>query len=159
MFTVKTELNSEVQTELSRPVYITSLIMLIIGSVGLVAYIVLGTIFDNTALDYMLAFAVPFGFGLVFLITVKKMSKNIEKIKQTNEYTFEQDYMSVTTYRFEENEGSIKVYYRDLVKSRETKKYIFMYINKVSALAVDKTLLTEDELIILKSLLGLKIKK
>lgn len=157
MFTAKTDINKEIQKELSRPLYIVSIVALVIGIVGMVAYIVLGTIFDNPEIEYMLVFSFPFAFGLVLLITINKLCKNADKIPQYNQYTFEEEYFMATTYRCGENVGTVKLYYKDLAKSRESKNYIFMYLNKYSAVAVAKDQLNSDELILLRSFLGLKL--
>lgn len=157
MFTAKTDINKEIQKELSRPLYIMSIVTLVIGIVGMVAYVVLGTIFDNPEIEYMLAFSFPFAFGFVLLITINKLCKNADKIPQYNQYTFEEEYFMVTTYRRGENVGTVKLYYKDLAKSRESKNYIFMYLNKYSAVAVAKDQLSCDELILLRSFLGLKL--
>ena len=85
MFTAKTDINKEIQKELSRPLYIVSIVTLVIGIVGMVAYVVLGTIFDNPEIEYMLAFSFPFAFGLVLLITINKLCKNADKIPQYNQ--------------------------------------------------------------------------
>ena len=157
MFTAKTGINKEIPKELSRPVYIVSIVALVIGIVGMVAYVVLGTIFDNPEIEYMLAFSFPFAFGLVLLITINKLCNNADKIPQYNQYTFEEEYFMATTYRCGENVGTVKLYYKDLAKSRESKNYIFMYLNKYSAVAVAKDQLNSDELILLRSFLGLKL--
>lgn len=157
MFTVKTDINKEIQKELSRPLFIVGIVTLVLGIFGIVAYIVLGTIFDNPEIEYMLFFSLPFSFGLVLLITINKLCKNADKIPQYNQYTFEEQYFMVTTYRRGENVGTVKLYYKDLVKSRESKNYIFMYLNKYSAVAVAKDQLNSDELILLRSFLGLKL--
>ena len=47
MFKTATVINSEVQKEISKKAYIIWLTALIVGVIGLVAYIVLGTIFPD----------------------------------------------------------------------------------------------------------------
>jgi hypothetical protein len=157
MFTTKTKIDVEVQKELSKKIYKNSLIALIVGAVGLAVYIVLGTIFENYWLDLLLVFAIPFGFGLVFIITIKKLMKKVEDINQINEYVFEEVFVNVSTIRNGESVGTAKIYYKDLVKSKETQNYIYMYINKSAALPVKKENLTQDELIVLRSLLKLEL--
>ena len=157
MFTVKTKIDIAVQKALSRRLYRNSLIAMIVGAIGLLVYLVVATIFENPYLDILLVFAIPFGFGLVYVITINKLMKNVELINQTNEYTFEESFFTVTTTRNAEVTGSAKIYYKELYKNREEKDYIFMYINKTSAIAVQKSNMTNDELIILRSLLDLEL--
>lgn len=157
MFSAKTKIDVEIQKELSKKLYTYSLIALIIGSVGLLVYLVLATIFDNPYFDILLIFSIPFGFGLVFILTIKKLIKNVQAINQVNTYVFEENYLNVTTTRNLEVVGTAKLYYKELFKSRETKNYIYMYVNKNSALPVKKENLSQDELIILRSFLGLEL--
>ena len=75
MVKVKTAVYKKSQKELSKNTRMAYLISMIVGIVGLVAYVVLGTFIENPYLDVMLIFAVPFGFGLVFYITINKNIK------------------------------------------------------------------------------------
>ena len=72
MITVRTKLNEEMQKELTRPALITYFIMMIIGIVGLLAYIIIG-VATNANVEFLLAFSIPFGMGLVFYLTIKKL--------------------------------------------------------------------------------------
>lgn len=157
MFKTATVINSEVQKEISKKAYIIWLTALIVGVIGLVAYIVLGTIFpDVSELDLLLFFSMPFGFGLVFVLTIKKQIKSIEKLNQVNTYEFFEDYVVVSTVRNMEVVGSVKVYYKDLTKSKETEKYFLLYLNNVSVLPIKKDGLKPEEQVLVRAFLNLK---
>lgn len=157
MFTTKTKIDIEVQRELSKKSYNIAFVAMIIGAIGLLAYIIVGTIYELPILDIMLIFAIPFAFGLVYMIAIKKLLKKVEEIDSVNEYTFNETFFEVNTIRNGESVGSAKIYYKELYKSKETINFVFMYLNKTAAIAVAKKNLTSDELIILRSLLNLEL--
>lgn len=157
MFKTATVINSEVQKEISKKAYIIWLTALIVGIIGLVAYIVLGTIFPNvTELDLLLFFSMPFGFGLVFVLTIKKQIKSVQTLNQVNTYEFFEDHVVVSTVRNMEVVGSVKVYYKDLTKSKETEKYFLLYLNNVSVLPIKKDGLKPEEQVLVRAFLNLQ---
>ncbi len=157
MFKTATVINSEVQKEISKKAYIIWLTALIVGVIGLVAYIVLGTIFpDVSELDLLLFFSMPFGFGLVFVLTIKKQIKSVQTLNQVNTYEFFEDHVVVSTVRNMEVVGSVKIYYKDLTKSKETEKYFLLYLNNVSVLPIKKDGLKTEEQVLVRSFLNLK---
>ena len=52
--------------------------------------------------------------------------------------------------------GSVKVYYKDLTKSKETEKYFLLYLNNVSVLPIKKDGLKTEEQVLIRSFLNLK---
>ncbi len=157
MFKTATVINSEVQKEISKKAYIIWLTALIVGVIGLVAYIVLGTIFpDVSELDLLLFFSMPFGFGLVFVLTIKKQIKSVQTLNQVNTYEFFEDHVVVSTVRNMEVVGSVKIYYKDLTKSKETEKYFLLYLNNVSVLPIKKDGLKKEEQVLVRAFLNLK---
>ena len=157
MFKPAPVINSEVQKEISKKAYIIWLTALIVGVIGLVAYIVLGTIFpDVSELDLLLFFSMPFGFGLVFVLTIKKQIKSVQTLNQVNTYEFFEDHVVVSTVRNMEVVGSVKIYYKDLTKSKETEKYFLLYLNNVSVLPIKKDGLKTEEQVLVRSFLNLK---
>lgn len=157
MFKTATVINSEVQKEISKKAYIIWLTALIVGIIGLVAYIVLGIIFPNVSeLDLLLFFSMPFGFGLVFVLTIKKQIKSVQTLNQVNTYEFFEDHVVVSTVRNMEVVGSVKIYYKDLTKSKETEKYFLLYLNNVSVLPIKKDGLKKEEQVLVRAFLNLK---
>ena len=67
MFKCSVKIDESLQKEVNEKMWITSLIATIVGAIGLGAYIVLATFFDNFLLDILLwVMAFIFGFGVVF---------------------------------------------------------------------------------------------
>jgi len=140
--------DSNVQKALNKKLWIASLVLLIVGAVGMVSYIIIGVAIKNEPewLDVLLyVFAFMFAFGLVFLITVNKTNAAALKNDAKLNYMFFEDYVLVTSYKGNENVGTLKIYYKELAKVKETKEYIFLYQTKVTALPLLKSDLSEQE--------------
>ena len=154
-------MNEKVQKELNFTSWLTCLIFLIIGAIGLVVYVVLGTIgIENYLVEMLLLiYAILFGFGLVFLIHINKTNKTNPNLGIVVEYELFKDYMTYRTLRNGEERETGKFLYKDSVKLKETKSYIFLYQTKVSAYPIQKDTLSEVDLKILKDYIGLKNKK
>ncbi len=154
-------MNENVQKELNFNSWLLSLIFLIVGSVGLAVYLVLGTIgIENYLIEMLLLIsAILFGFGLVFLIHINKTNKTNPNLGIVVEYEFFNDYMTYRTLKNGEERETGKFLYKDSVKIKETKSYIFLYQTKVSAFPIQKDTLSEVDLKILRDYLGLKNKK
>ncbi len=162
MFKTKTKIDANVQLELTKSSKITSIVMLVIGILGLLVYIVVGTIWENLIwTEYFISFAIPFAVGLVMIIGINKANNRIlnSNTVNENEFEFHEKYVEIVTYRNEENVGNTKLFYSDIFKVRETKNYIFLYLNAASALPINKNNLDQNQLIILRGLLKLPLNK
>ena len=159
MITIKTKLDDKMQKDLVRPALITELCAMIIGIIGLLAYIIIGTVVENAQVEYLLVFSITFGFGLVFYLIAKKQLNQTKNSSKINIYEFYEDYVNIKTMENGEDVGTAKVYYKDIVKKRESKNYFFLFINNVNALPIAKCELTEDELKEIRTLLNFQEKK
>lgn len=159
MIRIKTDINEKAQKSLSKDTINFCIVALVIGSIGLLAYIILATIFENNYLDILLLFSIPFGVGLVYIIFINKNIKAMAESKITNEYEFEENYFNVISSKNGEEFGRQKVYYKDIYKVKEKEEYIFIYINKINAYIIDTTNSNEEDLKIIKNLLNLKINR
>lgn len=149
------KIDGNMQRELSGSVLFYCRIAMAVGIPLVIAYIVLSVLKDEEVLSaipnavlYAILFlgAVLFATGIVFYFTVKKNIKNADKINQTNEYCFFEDYVLLTSIRLGERLGTSKAYYTDFAKVRERKKYFLLYPTSVSILPVPKDGLTEGEI-------------
>ena len=146
-----TVINDKVQRQISKKLYISSIVCLVIGIIGVILYIVLSTIYQNSWADLLLLFAIPFGFGLTFFITLDTNYRILKNTAMVNFYIFDDDYLFVTTIKDNENVGSSQIPYNSITKIKENKLYLFIYINKVSALPVEKASLSEEDIKYIKS--------
>lgn len=153
MVECETVIDIKVQKKLTKKTYIASIIALIIGSIGLVAYLVLGSLINEFWTEIFLIFAFPFAFGLIYVITLRKNYKALSGKVMVNCYVFEETSFTITTIQNDNNMGSSQVPYSNIYKCKEMDDYIFIYLNKNSAFPIDKRRLKEDQLIELRNLL------
>ena len=159
MIIIKTKLDEKMQKELARPALVTYFFLMIIGIIGLLAYIIIGTAVANANVEYLLAFSIPFIIGLVFYLIVKRQLKQTKNSTKLNVYEFYEDFVNIKTMNNGETVGTTKIYYKDIVKRRESKNYFFLFINNVNAFPIAKCEFTEDELKKIRILLNIQEKK
>ena len=146
MFKCSVKIDEKLQNEVNEKMWIVSLISTIVGAIGLGAYIILATFFDNLLLEILLwVMAFSFGFGITYMITIKRINKKSVSNDATDELEIFEEYVNLTTIKNNEVIVSLKTYYKDLYKIRETKNYLLLYINKSSALAIPKQAFTTEE--------------
>ena len=142
-----------------------SLISLIIGSIGLITYIVLGTLLggdDEDAphwIDVLLIFAVPFTVGLIFYITSIRVHRREKTACSKSECTFYADCFFYTyTTSFNSAETVEKYLYSDAVFKRENEKYFYVYvICRKAFVAFSKEGLEDSELNAIKKCFRLAV--
>ena len=160
------KIDGNLQKKLSAPLLIYCRIAMAVGIPLVILYIVLSVLRDEellfipSAVLYVMLFlgAVLFATGIVFLFTVKKNVKNADKVAQIGEYSFFEDYVSVSSIRYGERMGAAKMYYTDFYKIREGKKFFLLYPNSVTVFPVPKEGISEEETVHLRNALRI-IKK
>ena len=90
---------------------------------------------------------------------VKRQLKQTKNSTKLNVYEFYEDFVNIKTMNNGETVGTTKIYYKDIVKRRESKNYFFLFINNVNAFPIAKCELTEDELKKIRILLNIQEKK
>lgn len=159
--TVKTsvELDVKLHSELNKNLRTLGILYIVCGAVIFVlgAVLVGISLYDGTG-DWdavMLIVGAAFaGFGIFFLITFNNANRTAQRMKRVEEVEFFSDYMIEREYTDGELTSMNKVYYRWIVRVRETKNYLFLYNTRVTALAVDKNSLPPNELSLIRNLLG-----
>ena len=153
MIECETVIDINVQKILTKIAYTCSIVALVIGTLGLIAYLVLGTIINELWTEFFLIFALPFGIGLVYTITLNKNYKIFKNTVMVNCYAFGDVALTVTTIKNNENIGSSTIPYSTIYKTKEIDKYIFIFLNKNSAFPIDKSRLTDEQIKEIKTLL------
>lgn len=154
MIEVTTVLTKKIQKSMTKKVYVSSWIALIIGLIGLLSYFFV----DEPWANWLMVFALPFGFGLVYIITLTKLYKKPMNEKNVNIYQFDNDYITIINFTDGQTSGILKVFYNQIIKIKETKGYLLLFLTKFSALPVSKENLNDNELQTLKALLTLQKK-
>ena len=153
MVICKSEISRKVQAELFKNARIANIVAFAVGSVGLLANIILSIFIESPYLNALLLFALPFGFGLVFLISINITIKKAEQNKAENEYVFDDEFFAVTSSRNGDVVGTSKTYYKDIYKAKESKTFVLIYLNRQQVFPIKKANLTDEQLAEIKSLL------
>ncbi len=145
------EINEEVQIELTKSAKRNSIIAIVAGIVGLIAYVGLSMWKELFVFEVLLwVSAIVFALGLVCLLTINKIVKQAGKSNIVGEYELEETSMMITAIKDGEQISTAKVYYKDIVKVRETQNYLFLYTTKQIAYPVPKSKLTPEEFSMIK---------
>ena len=113
---------------------IYAVIALIIGAIGLIAYIVVSTVLETKTgvaprwVKAFLVFAVPFTLGLLGLITIVRLGKRESQEMRTSECVFYADCFFYRSKSAFQSEICDKFCYSDAVLKRENEKYGYIFI-------------------------------
>ncbi len=165
--TIKTEFSDfkKLQKFLWQKLYICSIISLVVGVIGVLAYIIVSTVWE-TLYEYspawceaLLAFAVPLGIGIVFVLSFRSTFKQGEKLADAaNVYEFYSDCVMIRELHGGVETGVARMEYAKIAKTAEKGQYLLIrYIGGGSALPIDKTTLSQTELNTVKKLLLLEV--
>lgn len=126
-----------------------------IGLAGLIAYVVIGTAIENLPkeFEWMLLIAVPFGMSLVFILSIKKITKNNVAMNLVNAYEFFDAHIEVSTLREDVVLGTLKIFYTDIVKIQTKGEYKIIKLKNGSKFVLSTSGLNEDEISQLNSYL------
>ena len=160
MFSCKTKMTPQVANELLHPILVWAIILTSVGGAGLLTlfalYLFIG--FENFYIALWLWVCLVLGITYFILISMGK--KNNKKIMEDESlYEFYDDYFALTSFKHGEQISTGKVYYKDMIKVKETKSYIFIYPNKAMAYPVGKADLAPEDLVKLRSILKLPAPK
>ena len=135
---VRTSLDERMQKELLKTPIICCWIIIIFGGISLILTIA-AAIFDKKLDSILLiATAVFLVMGIALLISFNKTIQSFQKTNRENVYTFYDEYVEVKTIYHDEVSGSSKLYYSDIFKVKETKSFIFIYLNPQQAFPILK---------------------
>lgn len=147
MIETTTVLTKDIHKSLTRKIYVGSWIATTIGAIGILLYIFSDLIFGEVAwTNYLWLFSLPFGFGIVYLITLTKLYKKPIDEQNVNIYQFDNEGINVVTFKNGQNLGMVRVFYNQIEKIKDTNKYLFLYVNKYSAFPVLKKELSQSEI-------------
>ena len=95
----------------------------------------------------------------MFLFYIRKTNKTASVNEFENTYEFFEEYFTLESTKKEETVASLKVYYADVLKISETKRFLFIYPNAATAYPVEKKSFSEEEYALLKGYLTEGIKQ
>lgn len=138
------------QIELVKNVKIFSIIGIVVGALLLVAYIVIGTIFEEEPVYnnvFLFTGAIVLVVGIMcFVITRQGIKTAKQNADVKNEYEFFSDCFVVKSNKIGDEIGMSKIYWSSVGRVKETESFLFLYIpmRKV-AFAVPKSSLSHKE--------------
>ena len=136
---VKTSLDERMQKELLRTPIICCWIIIVFGIISLVLTIATAIIDKKLNTTILVATAFFLVMGVILLISFNKTIQSVQKSNRENVYTFYDDYVEIKTMYHDEVAGSSKLYYSDIYKVKETKNFIFIYLNQQQAFPILKS--------------------
>lgn len=146
-------LNRKVQIELTRKNKMLSIILLILGSLGLITFVVMESIKSDIIYGLLLLSALPFTVGLISLVFINKSIRNFKFNNVLNNYQFNTDHFIVRSFKDNEEIGMSKIEYSQIFKTMETKTFLFVFTNQVSAYPIIKATLSNEQMEQIKSLI------
>lgn len=144
-------INAASQKLLQRKLFLSSVIAIVMGSVLVLAYIVLSVLGGETvagssfsvpaALPYALLLlgALPLGCGIVFLFLARRNVSIAARTNAENHYGFYGEYVLISVTRSGEDMGDVKCRYDSLYKVRENKAYFLLYPTATTVYPVSKS--------------------
>lgn len=164
--TIKTEFSDfkRVQKALFQKLFVCSVVALIIGAIGVLAYIILATVWETLYeytpawCDALLVFAVPLGIGIVFTLSFRSTFKQAEKLAgSVNEYEFYSDCVIIREINNGKEVAGRRTEYNRINTTQKGQYLLIRYLNNNQALPIDTATLSERELNTIKKLLRLDV--
>lgn len=152
MIETKVKIDNNVQEELNQKPKTISIICMLIGTLGLIVYIILSVVLDPVPVwvDFLLIFSAFLGVGIVEYFVVARVNKLAAKDDANSDVklTFYEDYYIIEETKNNEEIGKKKIFYKDIGRVRETKNYLFIQPAKsINAFnPVNKNLVSAEEL-------------
>lgn len=136
---IRTKMDGKMQRELFLVPYVASWVILAIGGVGILAYILISACFDVEKMYALLGFsAIMFTIGLIYVLVYSRIIKSASMSNKTNIYTFSEEFVTIETEYHGEILDKEKLFYSDIYKIKETKRFIFVYPDMTKAYPIEK---------------------
>lgn len=154
--TVKTstQLNERMHNQLNGASRALGITLIVLGGLVLLAGFIILIASDNDELTFFILGGVFLIFGIVTVVSQASMIKQIRQSNRVEEAEFFRDYLIVREYADGEHVSTVKIYYKWLVRVKETSNYLFLYNTRVTAVPVEKSTLPINELNAVRKLLG-----
>lgn len=145
------KLDSSVQKEMNKNLWIVSLASFIVGFLGIVSYLIIDFLYSGTWVNIYLAVVfVVFVLGFTFFLVVNGMNRNTLKDNFYVDVEIYENYFVSTTRDKDQVLASINLKYDNIVKIKETKKFLFMYLSRTMAVPICKKQFTKEEISMIK---------
>ena len=163
---VRTVIDENMQREYSANSNKIALAMLIGGAIGAFVFLVLYFVCefmvgwdDNLFLVLFFVFVVFLAGGIFLKIVLNKALQQVKSSPKVNEYEFCSDHFVINQISGGETVATVKFYYAQVTKIKETKNYVNIFINQAQVFPVGKADFDENEWNTFKSIFGLNSAK
>ena len=151
MLKCKVKIDENLQKELNQKLKNILTIALIISIIGLITYIAISLFIEEKWLDVLLwVFSIVFGYSLVMIVTINKTNKKSVANNLSSEIELYEEFMNIISFKNNEQFATTKVFYKDIIKIKETQNYLFLYPNKAQAFAIPKSEFSSEEFSLIK---------
>ena len=131
--------DQKVQKELVFKMWVFGLTCGIVGSLGLVAYMILGFYFSGLWLDCMLlTMFILFTAGLAIVISINLTGKSATKSDCVNNIEINENSIMLNVLKDNKLMVSVNILYKNLYKFKETKNYFFLFLTKDKVIPILK---------------------
>ena len=150
----KTVIDSNVMKQLNGKTLKLGIVFVSLGGVLTVLYVILSLIANFFKFNrlYGVCLVMIIVVGVTLLYSYYKAKSQSMKGNVVNEVEFFDTYLESHSIRNGELFQTNKINYVDISKVKETEDFIFVYINSLSAVVINKKVLTEQELLDVKLL-------
>ena len=146
IMTTKTKLDEKMQKELSRNILIMAIIFIILGSIGLIGYFI-ADFLEIKGYEFLLIMTIPLGVGIGFCIIYSNAIQAAKRMNRENIYTFAETFFEIQTLYHNEVEATVKLFYIDIYKVKETKNFLFVFADAKRAYPIAKSNITNIDVL------------
>lgn len=140
MITSRVEIDKQVIKEMSKRYFIFSLLLATIGIAGGVTFLLL-YIFLNKNKLFMIPLIIFFAFGVVgvyYIISMFITNKRAFEAHAVLTVDIDETGVVIHPYKNDRKGGDVKVSYSDISHYKESKNYLFVYLNRRNSFPVIK---------------------
>lgn len=151
MLKCSVKIDDKLQKELNQKMKNRFMIAFIVSLVGLVAYVAVSMFVEYKWLDVLLwVFAIIFGYSLVMIITINKINKKTAGNNLSSQLEINEDFMIIISFKNNIQFATTKIFYKEIIKVKETENYLFLYPDKSQAFPIPKSEFTSEEFSLIK---------
>lgn len=155
MFKCSFKLDEKVQKELNKNIWLTAIICAIVGAAVLCVYIISVVFhFAKYFVDFLPIgmFLLVFG-GLMLFIVYRTNSISVKR-NLFEELEINEDHLVEKISKNNEVVATNKFYFKDFTKIKETKNFLFLYMNVSGAVPISKNAFSNEDFAKIKALIN-----
>ena len=154
---IKTPIDKKLVNALFKNTIILSILLIGLGAILISVGIY--NKFSSDQTDFFDLFILFIGLfsvilSIVMLVMIGINSKATLSQNIVNEYEFNEDHLFVSSVKNGEVAGTSKLYYKEIVRTQESKDFFFIYPNKAAAFLIGKEYCSDEETAMIRTILN-----